>query len=221
MPLLPGAWATFSLIFGAIILGAVLYPIQPLDPFLPWIVLALLLWALVRKRVVHMGTVDIPTAPGEKVLLKCSSMRFYVAETMWQRRGGGTGFHLGRRIGRRWYGGASVWSNGSTSRREEYLKRYLGGALLTDRRLFLVDGGSMATRLVIPIRSIASLSMGRRKDRITLAWGTSPRTAVLEFTSTAKSEAIESAARWLGACRELASGGNRFSPPTDHSPTLG
>ena len=73
--------------------------------------------------------------------------------------------------------------------------------MLTDKRLLLVDGKSLATRLVIPVRSIASISAsGRRRNSITLSWGaSSPRTIILEFRSLVKGGAEESVGQWLRA----------------------
>lgn len=204
----PGAWKTFAGLFGIVFLYAILSPIHPLAPFLPWIALVLAIWVLTRKRVVHKGTVDIPTAPGEKVLLRKSSIRFYLIETVWRRRGGGQGVYLGRRLTQNTFGGVGLWSNGSTNAREEILRRYDGGAMLTDRRLFLVDGNLLAARLVIPVQSITSISKtGRRRDRITLAWGaSSPKTAILEFRGLGRQEVEDSVGQWLKALHARTSG---------------
>jgi len=156
---------------------------------------------LTRKRIVTLR-VSLPDKLGVIVKMKQYPVRLFIQSTDWERRGGGTGVFLGRRIGRKTSLGFGGWSSGSTTTRKEYFEGYTGASVLTEKSLIFIDRYGI-TRASVNLKEIvaSSISTDSGKKLVISYSPTTPKTLVLEYMARSHGEAEMLASRWYEAVR--------------------
>jgi hypothetical protein len=169
-----------------------------------YLTLGVITWLVLRlggHRIVTLH-VSLPDSLGMSVRLNQSPVNLFVLSTAWERNGGGQGLFLGTRVGPKLSVGAGSWSNQSLTVPQDYMRRYTGASVLTEKNLIFVSYDGI-TRAVVGLDDIVSTSISAdARRRLVVSYGRGASKAiVLEYVAKSRKKAENLAADWYHAIR--------------------